>query len=111
GLLYLNFGVVDLAVAYRGEVPGGQWAGLGLGAALGVSAMLRDSVYHFTGDDFGFGLFAMAGADVRLGSLIVGLDMLVRWQLAAVPLLGAQTRGIDWTELGAVLRIGGEVLL
>ncbi len=111
GLLFLNFGIVDVGVAVRRELPGGDWAGLGLNFALGFSAMIRDSVYHFTGDDIAFGLFGTAGLDVRLGSLVIGLDVLSRWQAAAYPIAGQLTRDDPWAELGAAIRIGGEVLL
>lgn len=111
GLVFLNFGVLDAGLAFRQEVPGGQWAGLGLSAAVGASVLVRDSVYHFTGDDFGFALFGTVGADVRLGSLLIGLDVIGRWQLASVPILGEATRQGEWPELGGAIRIGGEVLL
>jgi hypothetical protein len=112
GLIFLNFGIVDLGVAVRREVPGGDWAGLGLNFGLGFSAMIRDSVYHFTGDDLAFGMFGTAGLDVRLGSLVVGLDIIGRWQAASHPIDGQPARDQDhWFELGAAIRIGGEVLL
>lgn len=111
GLVFLNFGIVDVGVAVRRELPGGDWAGLGFNFALGFSAMIRDSVYHFTGDDIAFGLFGTAGLDVRLGSLVIGLDILSRWQAAAYPIAGQLTRDGRWAELGAAIRIGGEVLL
>jgi len=112
GLIFLNFGIVDVGVAVRREVPGGDWAGLGLNFALGFSGMIRDSVYHFTGDDIAFGIFGTAGLDVRLGSLVIGLDVLSRWQAASYPIAGQPTRDQhDWAELGAAIRIGGEVLL
>jgi hypothetical protein len=111
GLIFLNFGIVDVGVAVRRELPGGDWAGLGFNFALGFTAMIRDSVYHFTGDDIAFGLFGTAGLDVRLGSLVIGLDILSRWQAAAYPIAGQPTRDEHWAELGAAIRIGGEVLL
>ncbi len=111
GLLYLNFGVLDVAVAYRAEVPSGEWAALGLGFGLGVSAMIRDSVYQFTGDDAALALFGTLGLDVRLGSLILGLDAIGRWQMVSGPILGVPTREHEWAEIGGAIRIGGEVVL
>jgi hypothetical protein len=112
GLLYLNFGVLDLGVAVRHEIPCGDSCGFGLDFAAGFSGMIRDSVYHFTGDDIAFALFGTAGIDLRLGSLILGLDVLTRWQAASHPIEGEPTRDQgEWIELGASIRIGGEVLL